>query len=70
VGQADDQARFAAREFFARWKRETEESPSAALTDHMLLAYEVGYLHGRGDGMLAAIALYDETRRKVIDESE
>ncbi len=50
--RASDQGRFAAREFVARWTRETGEQPSAVVTDRMLFAYEMGYLRGRGDGAL------------------
>lgn len=65
--QVSDQGRFAAREFFARWSRETGEGPSAVITDRMLFAYEMGYLRGHGEGLRTAMALYDETKRKVND---
>jgi len=67
--QADHRARFAAREFVARWRRETGEE-SAVVTDRMLFAYEMGYLRGHGDGMRALDAMIDELRRKDDDESK
>jgi hypothetical protein len=53
-GQVDEQARNAAREFVARWSRETGEESSAVVADRMLLAYEMGYLHGHDEGMRGA----------------
>lgn len=58
--QASEQGRFAAREFLARWTRETGEKPSAVVTDRMLFAYEMGYLRGRGDGSRATSQMFDE----------
>jgi hypothetical protein len=68
--QTGDQARFAAREFVARFEREMGGAVGAVVRDRMLFAYEMGYLRGRGDGMNAASAMYDELRRKTIDEPE
>jgi hypothetical protein len=68
VDQANDQARFAAREFLARFARETGEELPTAVADFGLFAYEMGYLRGHGDGMRAAGALFDELRRKVDDD--
>jgi hypothetical protein len=65
--QASDQAKFAAREFLARWMRETGEVPSAVVTDRVLFAYEMGYLRGHGDGMRGATTMYDELKRKMND---
>jgi hypothetical protein len=65
--RASDQGRFAAREFLARWSRETGEVLSAVVTDRMLFAYEIGYLRGHGDGTRASMALYDELKRKEND---
>jgi hypothetical protein len=62
-----EQGRFAAREFLARWIRETGEDPSAVITDRILFAYEMGYLRGHGEGIRTSMALYDETKRKVND---
>lgn len=45
--QVSEQARLAAREFVARWARETGEPLSAVVTDRMLFAYEMGFLRGR-----------------------
>jgi hypothetical protein len=66
--QVSDLARFAAREFVAQFARETGAELSAIVTDRMLFAFEVGYMRGRGDGMLAATAMYDAVRRKIDDE--
>ena len=55
--QASDQGRFAAREFIARYVRETGQSPSAAF------AYEMGYLRGRSDGAEEALKMFDEINR-------
>lgn len=67
IDHAGDQARFAAREFVGRWRRDTGEDPSAVITDRMLFAYEMGYLRGHGEGMRALAALHDEMNRKVND---
>jgi len=61
--QTCDQARFAAREFVARWSRETGEQLSAVVTDRMLFAHEMGYLRGRSDAALAAMKMFDELSR-------
>ena len=52
--QASEQGRFAAREFIARYVRETGQHPPAAF------AYEMGYLRGRGDAALEATKMFDE----------
>lgn len=57
--QANDQAKFAAREFVARWARETGED-SAVVTDRMLFAFEMGYLRGHGDSMKTTSMMFDE----------
>jgi len=57
--QANDQARFAAREFVARWARETGET-SAVVTDRMLFAYEMGYLRGRSEATRVAVEMLTE----------
>lgn len=58
--QASDQGRFAAREFLARWARETGEVLSPAATDRMLFAYEMGYLRGRSDAGRDALQMMNE----------
>jgi hypothetical protein len=58
--QAADQAKFAAREFVARWARETGEQLSAVVNDRMLFAYEMGYLRGHGDSMRTTSTMFDE----------
>jgi len=55
--QANDQARFAAREFVARWARETGEI-SAIVTERMLFAYEMGYLRGRSEATRTAVEMF------------
>ena len=47
--QASDQGRFAAREFLARWIRETGDTLSPTAVDRLLFTYEMGYLRGRSD---------------------
>ena len=54
---ASDQGRFAAREFIARYVRETGQAPPAAF------AYEMGYLRGRGDAALETMKMFDEINR-------
>jgi hypothetical protein len=58
--QVSERARFAAREFVARWYRETGEEPLARITDRMLFAYEMGFLRGRSDGMHRATELLND----------
>jgi hypothetical protein len=55
--QASDQAKFAAREFVAKFERETESVLSEVVRDHMLFAFEIGYLRGRTDGVAASIQM-------------
>ncbi len=65
--QASDQARFAAREFVARFAREMGIELSALPTvviDRMLFAYEMGYLRGRSDGARAAMEMFDDLRKQ------
>jgi hypothetical protein len=75
--QVNDQARFAAREFVARWARETGELLSAVVTDRMLFAYEMGYLRGRSNATEDAVTMFDEiarareeARKKIDDDSK
>jgi hypothetical protein len=58
--RVNEQARFAAREFVARWARETGEVLSAAVTDRMLFAYEMGFLRGRSTAAQDAMKMFDE----------
>jgi hypothetical protein len=67
--QAADQARFAAREFVARWARETGEVLSAVVTDRMLFAYEMGYLRGSSDRARQASEMFDDLSR-IREEGE
>jgi len=61
--QVNDQARFAARAFVARWARETGESLSAVVTDRMQFAYEMGYLRGRSAATQDSMKMFDELSR-------
>ena len=45
--EASEKARFAAREFIARYVRETGQQPPVEF------AYEIGYLRGRSDAALS-----------------
>lgn len=56
--QASEQGRFAAREFIARYVRETGQAPPVEF------AYEMGYLRGRSDAALAAMKMFDENARE------
>ena len=67
---AHDQARFAAREFVARWSRETGEQLSAVVTDRMLFAYEMGYLRGRSDAGQDTLQMFDEIARTREEEDK
>lgn len=58
--RASEQGQFAAREFLARWTRETGEVPSAVVTDRVLFAYEMGYLRGRSDAGREASQMFDD----------
>ena len=58
--RVSQQARFSAREFVARWYRETGEAPSMVVSDRMLFVYEMGYLRGRSDGADEAKRLFDK----------
>ena len=51
---ASERGRFAAREFIARYVRETGEPPPPAF------AYEIGYLRGRSEAMEASMKMFDE----------
>ena len=67
--QASEQGRFAAREFIARYFRETGQQPPAEF------AYEMGYLRGRSDAALHAMKMFDdhsreETRKDSDDDTE
>lgn len=63
MSDIDDQARFAARAFVARWARETGEDLSELVTDRMLFAYEMGYLRGRSDSTQDASKMFEELAR-------
>ena len=66
--QAADQARFAAREFLARWKRESGEVLPPLVANRVLFVYEIGYLRGRREGMQAAMRMFDELRKQREDD--
>ena len=65
--RVSEQGRFAAREFLARWSRETGEPLSAIVTDRMLFAYEMGYLRGRSDAGLDALQMLNERKGSDAD---
>ena len=58
--QVNEQARFKAREFVARWYRETGEAPNLTVSDRMLFAYEIGYMRGRSDGAEEVKNMFDK----------
>jgi hypothetical protein len=60
---ASERGRFAAREFLARWIRETGEMPGAVVTDRMLFAFEIGYLRGGSDACSKMSALFDKEKK-------
>lgn len=62
--RACDQARFAAREFLARFEREMGAQQSALVAERMLFAYEMGYLRGHGEGLRAGNEMFDELTKK------
>jgi len=61
--EASERGRFAAREFLARWRRETGEVLSPTATDRLLFTYEMGYLRGRSDATREASEMFDEIAR-------
>jgi hypothetical protein len=63
---ASERGRFAAREFLARWTRETGEALSALVAERVLFAYEVGYMRGRSDACSEMSDLLDKQQK---DES-
>lgn len=68
--RVNEQARFAAREFVARWERETGESLSAVVTDRMLFAYEMGFLRGRTTAAQDAMKMFDESQSRQEPRKE
>jgi len=71
ANRAFEQARFAAREFVARFAREMGCEPSAVVTDRMLFAYEMGYLRGRGDEAreIMQLKMIDDTSQSEAREA-
>lgn len=67
VDRAAEQALFAARAFVARLARETGVEMQSVVRDHVLFAYEMGYLRGHGDGVRTSMEIHDELRRKGND---
>jgi flagellar biosynthesis/type III secretory pathway protein FliH len=59
---ASEQGRFAAREFLARWMRETGETPMLIVADRMLFAFEIGFQRGYTEGFRRA---YEEAISKL-----
>lgn len=74
--RASEQALFAAREFVARYERDTGSVLPVAVADLARFAYEVGYLRGRSDGSREAMKMFDEVSqlheevRKVSDDDD
>lgn len=62
VDHASEQARFAAREFVARFARETGCDLGELVTDRMLFAFEIGYLRGRSDAAESMVEMMKESR--------
>jgi hypothetical protein len=70
--KADDvaeRAKSAADVFVERYGREVGCSLPVAVVYHVHFAFEMGYLGGHGDGLLAASQLAQQ-QRKIDDESE
>lgn len=63
MATSDHAARFAAREFLARWERETGETLTPVMRDRMLFAYEMGYLRGGSDMAVSATKVFGGARR-------
>lgn len=49
IDQANERAQFAAREFVARFERETGCELGEFVRERILFAFEMGYLRGRTD---------------------
>jgi hypothetical protein len=56
----NEQARFAAREFVARFAREMGAALPVVLGERMLFAYEMGYLRGAGDSSKRIMQMFDK----------
>lgn len=61
--RVNEQARFAAREFVARFAREMGGSLPSIIEERMSFAYEMGYLRGRTSANEDAIQMFDELSR-------
>lgn len=59
TAQTSEQAKAEAREFVAQLERETGGALGAAVADHVLFAFEMGYLRGWRDGARVAMQIYD-----------
>lgn len=72
--QANEQALFAAREFVARYERETGVVMPAAVADLARFTYEMGYLRGRSVAAEEAMKMFDnqheEARKGSDDDTE
>ena len=68
--RTNEQAVFAAREFVARYERETGAVLPAAVADLVRFAYEMGYLRGRSVASEEAMKMFDEINqaRKADDD--
>jgi CRISPR/Cas system CSM-associated protein Csm2 small subunit len=75
--RASKQALFAAREFVARYERETASVLPDAVADLARFAYEMGYLRGRSIAAEEALKMFselspvrDEARKAADDDSK
>lgn len=65
---ASQRGRFAAREFLARWCRETGATLSPTETDRLLFTYEMGYLRGRSDAAEETMKMFDDAAQARQEE--
>ena len=63
--RTSEQARFAAREFVARLEREQGEPMPPGVRDRVAFGYEIGFMRGWTEGLLAASEMYDAAKKKV-----
>lgn len=75
--RANAQALFAAREFVARYERETGSGLPTAVADLARFAYEMGYLRGRSVASEEAMKMFgehshtrDEARKDSDDDTQ
>jgi len=66
--RANEQALFAAREFVARYERETGVVLPAAVADLARFSYEMGYLRGRSVASEEAMKMFATIHTKGSDD--